>query len=336
MTLKREQNRNMPIGYETKRHWNKRFQKESHFEWLLEWDHYESLVLPYLTSLGVQKLHSGGASPYRVLHLGCGNSSLGVDFANWAVVYRKRASEVQDQSGNEAPFLVVTNVDFSNVVITNMKERYPPEDFEQHGVQLEWICGDARTLRSLPSDHYDLVIDKSCFDALVCGGREHARKAVRALQRVAKLDAVWVMISYSTNREEYVLKDAGDEDGPQEGDAPSGVDETVEADNPEEEEEETSTEGVNRSWHILGRLPILVEAREDTADNVEADSVDNSVPLAAEDAPQTEKPTEEVTEPRKQGRKKRRGKKKDGPGAGTSAKEPDVYHYAYVWQLRVA
>lgn len=77
----------------------------------------------------------------RILVVGCGNAGL---------------SQQLFESGYHA----ITNMDLSPVVITSMTAQHP---------HMQWIAGDVTDMQSdFASGSFDIVLDKSCFDALLC------------------------------------------------------------------------------------------------------------------------------------------------------------------------
>jgi SAM-dependent methyltransferase len=78
----------------------------------------------------------------RILHLGCGNSSLTSDL--WHIGYRNQ-----------------TSVDFSQIVIDAMSKKY-------HDLGQRWAVEDVRDL-TLESGSMDVAIDKGTLDAMIHG-----------------------------------------------------------------------------------------------------------------------------------------------------------------------
>ena len=65
--------------------------------------------------------------------------------------------------------------------------------------ELKWEVMDVRNMR-YPSNFFDLIIDKSTIDALLCGDSSFMNTALmlKDCQRVLKPDAVYMSISYGT------------------------------------------------------------------------------------------------------------------------------------------
>ncbi|KAG0238910.1 Endothelin-converting enzyme 2 [Actinomortierella wolfii] len=72
----------MPIPFDSREYWQKRFEHEDTFEWLMPWEVLES----HLERLGILASEDDGRSSQKVLNLGCGNSTLPLDL--YRVGYR--------------------------------------------------------------------------------------------------------------------------------------------------------------------------------------------------------------------------------------------------------
>jgi len=79
----------------------------------------------------------------KVLILGCGNSSFGQKM-------------LQDGWGS------VVNIDFSSVVIEQMKKKY-----EDYSDSMEFICADITKSFPFADESFDLIICKGTFDAIL-------------------------------------------------------------------------------------------------------------------------------------------------------------------------
>jgi len=62
---------------------------------------------------------------------------------------------------------------------------------------MKWDVMDVREM-SYPSDEFDIAIDKSTIDALLCGESAfvNVAKMTREVQRVLKPNGVYLVISY--------------------------------------------------------------------------------------------------------------------------------------------
>jgi len=96
----------------------------------------------------------------RVLHVGCGNSTLADALFHTA--------GIRDQ----------TLLDVSDVCIQQQTTRCA-------AAAVPCVCrtGDVRQLpRLFPAASFDVVIDKGCFDSLVCSGERSRENAIEMLQ----------------------------------------------------------------------------------------------------------------------------------------------------------
>ncbi|GMK57841.1 hypothetical protein CspeluHIS016_0406750 [Cutaneotrichosporon spelunceum] len=121
-------------GYGTREYWEKRYAAEPegyHFDWILKPD--------YL--LGLVRDITGGQTDVRILMLGCGNSLL---------------SEVLYDAG----YTQIVNIDYSAVVIQQMKERHA-----QARPAMTWLEMDVTDLQF--GEEFDVVIDKATMDAML-------------------------------------------------------------------------------------------------------------------------------------------------------------------------
>ena len=143
-------------------YWEKRYedQKGKTFDWL---EDYESLKRI------IEGLVSKSA---RVLVLGCGNAELGEDMYNDG-------------------YFNISNIDISAVVIQQMKDR----NLEKP--EMTWDVMDVRDLK-FPTQSFDIAIDKSTIDALLCGEDAYVNvaKMTREVQRVLKVGGYYMVISY--------------------------------------------------------------------------------------------------------------------------------------------
>ena len=118
--------------YREQTYWEKRFQTEDQYEWLCTYNDLQDYIKRDLKEED------------KIIVLGCGNSTFSSDLC-------------------DAGFSNVTSVDFSTAVINAMRKKY-----ELSHPTLEWIVSDVRNLKEIPSNMFDVVIDKACLDALVC------------------------------------------------------------------------------------------------------------------------------------------------------------------------
>ncbi|KAI9704299.1 MAG: hypothetical protein M1836_007160 [Candelina mexicana] len=202
----------------TPEYWNKRYddtskdgEKASH-EWFR--------TFAQLRSFFEKELPAAETHP-RILHLGCGDS------------VRKKTLGRKDEMGKEMKLITLTadlfnlhytnqlSVDFSDVVITQMKAQHP---------HLEWRVEDVRKLE-LEDSSFDIAIDKGTLDAMLYGSpwdppdevRNRIRQYVNEVWRILKPKGKWLYVTYrqphfmkplllSGGRWELVVEDL--QDGP--------------------------------------------------------------------------------------------------------------------------
>ena len=80
----------------------------------------------------------------KILILGCGNADFSADLYD---------------EGYEN----IINVDISDVVIKQMADKH-----EEERPQMKWIVMDITDMKEFETDSFDLAIDKSTIDSLIC------------------------------------------------------------------------------------------------------------------------------------------------------------------------
>ncbi|ETN70798.1 methyltransferase domain protein, partial [Necator americanus] len=153
--------------YACREYWNERFLEEEQFEWLADFDAFKHLVLPHL------KLDS------RILHVGCGSSQMSVQLYNMG--YKN-----------------ITNVDYSEVLVDSRRSSFP---------NMKWICDDIRSLASIPSGSFDVVIEKATLEALLVTEKspwnpsdvalETIDSVFESIARVLTGDGIFISISFT-------------------------------------------------------------------------------------------------------------------------------------------
>jgi len=119
--------------YKTKEYWEKRYEKEpmtTTFEWFKGWPELKDTLVEHLNKEDV------------ILMLGCGNSKLSEDMYDEG--YQK-----------------IFNIDFSQIVISNMKMRNTKRDY------MIWETMDIKDM-AFDNNMFDVAIDKGTMDALLC------------------------------------------------------------------------------------------------------------------------------------------------------------------------
>lgn len=188
----------MPIDYSAHEYWETRLSKERDdgFEWLVPSD----ALLP-LVSLSTQALDKCDGSPVKVLHFGCGSSSLGAD------IRAHVGSTVEVYDGDYASSSLNPRTNAPHV---------PPL------VQVDVLSPQSLAAVS-PAGGWDLVIDKSTADAISCGpphsvpanstgavDKEAIQVLCENLAQFTRPGARWISVSYSASRFEF-LQGTGDQ-----------------------------------------------------------------------------------------------------------------------------
>ena len=153
-------------NYGDVKYWEERYKNSEYptFDWL---ENYQTLK-EIITSLNISK-ESG-----KILNLGCGNSEF---------------SENMYDDG----YHNIKNIDISHNVINLMKER------SKNRPEMTYEVMDVRDLK-FEDNYFDLAIDKSTIDALLCGDDAfiNVAKMIKEVQRVLKVGGYYMMISYGT------------------------------------------------------------------------------------------------------------------------------------------
>ena len=143
-------------------YWDQRYSKNdgSMFDWLEDWHSLKSMLSE------IMKPDS------KILVVGCGNAEL---------------SENMYDDG----FHNISNIDISSVVIKQMSER------NKDRTEMKYEVMDCTNMK-FPDNYFDIAIDKSTIDALLCGDNAYlmVAKLTKEVQRVLKTDGVYVAISY--------------------------------------------------------------------------------------------------------------------------------------------
>ena len=97
----------------------------------------------------------------QVLNLGCGNSLM--------------CEKMYDEGYQQ-----ITNNDISKICIQNMLERN-----ERRRPDMKWEVIDIKDMSTYANNSFDLVIDKSTIDAILCGNAPYIKK--NYLKDIAKI-----------------------------------------------------------------------------------------------------------------------------------------------------
>ena len=150
-------------NYGDKKYWEERYDEQNGttFDWL---EDYES-IKPIIDNLGIKK-------ESRILNVGCGNSEF---------------SEKMFDEGYTHNY----NIDICQNVIEFMKTR----NKDRKGLHFDVM--DASDM-AYKDESFDLIIDKSTIDALLCG--DHCfmlvAKMLKEISRVLKVGGYYIIISY--------------------------------------------------------------------------------------------------------------------------------------------
>jgi len=150
-------------AYGEKNYWNSRYEKETDFfEWYQPWTRINGSLRQIIKPNGI------------ALNIGCGNSQMSCDLL-------------------KEGFSKVVSIDFSDVVINQMKSRYSSEP------KLEWEVSDCTKLK-FGNAIFDYVFDKGTLDTIICG--ETSSKTVttyiREVSRVMKPGGFFILVSYGS------------------------------------------------------------------------------------------------------------------------------------------
>lgn len=120
-------------NYGDPKYWDKRYKDNEGtiFDWLEDYHSLKPLFEDYITK------------DQKIINLGCGNGAL--------------TEDMYDDG-----YTNITNIDISSVVINQMAER----NKERRGMRYE--VGDVTNMK-YEDNSFDVAIDKSTIDALLCG-----------------------------------------------------------------------------------------------------------------------------------------------------------------------
>ncbi|CAG9335385.1 ECE2 [Blepharisma stoltei] len=116
--------------YLNKEYWERRYENEETYDWLLRYPQVKEDISPYITPED------------KILVLGCGNSKFSEDL--YLDGYRN-----------------ITNIDISQIVIDKMQEKH------QDKPEMRWLVMNMLNMTFNPEE-FDVVIDKATMDVLQC------------------------------------------------------------------------------------------------------------------------------------------------------------------------
>ena len=153
-------------NYGDKKYWDDRYRKsgqDATFDWLESFATLKDILDQFLKSPDM-----------RILVLGCGNAEFSED--------------LYDEG-----YTNVVNVDISPVVIEQMAERN-----RETRPLMQWLVMDITDMSKFEPNSFDLAIDKSTIDALLCGDDSFLKVAMmlQQTQRVLKTGGQYFAISY--------------------------------------------------------------------------------------------------------------------------------------------
>ncbi|KAH0790006.1 Menaquinone biosynthesis methyltransferase [Histomonas meleagridis] len=143
-------------------YWNSRYEKTKGevFEWFQPWTELRIYVQKYLGNGGV------------ALNIGCGNSKMSADLLSSLITK-------------------VISIDFSDVVINQMKQKYQDEK------RLEWQTSSCTQMK-FQSNTFEYVFDKGTIDTLLCADNsiKQIDNSLKEIARVLKPGGYLISVSY--------------------------------------------------------------------------------------------------------------------------------------------
>lgn len=158
-------------------YWDERYTKQTEpFDWHQKWHG----VKHVFTELNVPR-------DAKVLNVGCGTSTF--------------SEEMSDNGYKD-----ITNIDASNVCIKKMQEIHKDRP------SLKFLLMDVCNMKDFLDESFDLVIDKACFDSIVCSDEslQNCDAMLTEISRILKPNGFYVMISHAqpAYRLNYIQKDS--------------------------------------------------------------------------------------------------------------------------------
>jgi hypothetical protein len=215
-----------PPDFSSQQYWETRFEKETSFEWLAR----SEVVLPIVLETFKEVIRAGTSntlsdeSPFRLLHFGCGSSSLGSDIQHYLDQAR-----IGSQPPSDAPQTADTDMNVNDIIslppIEVIDADYVPPNLLSDAprsvplIQLDVL--DPSSLASAsPEEGWDLLIDKSTADAISCGqdipdpttgtSTSPLHALLDNLAKFTRQGGRWISISYSATRYDCLQQDLPD------------------------------------------------------------------------------------------------------------------------------
>ena len=164
----------LKVGFDNPKYWIKRYEEDFQknetetwqpFEWYVSWNVLKQYMLPYISQC------------QKILHVGCGTSTLGIDMSIAGV------SEV-------------VNIDISKKVIEKMKEK--EKEYSNIENKLKWLVKDITTIESWCKDsQFDAVVDKGTIDSFCCSdiAARILTEVFRGISKALKSNGYFIVIS---------------------------------------------------------------------------------------------------------------------------------------------
>jgi len=156
-------------SYKDVEYWDSRYKVEQRYDWLADYGGVKHLLEDKLKKF---------KKDAKILHLGCGNSSLPLD------LYKDGWTNI-------------TNIDISEVVVDRMKEQHR---------QMDWITMDMTNM-TFSDDTFDIVLEKATLDSLLVEdkspwaqdtpGKKLVVSSLREVARVMKTGGMFVSITFT-------------------------------------------------------------------------------------------------------------------------------------------
>lgn len=161
--------------YGEKLFWDNRYGSENDpFDWLCDWNQLEATITPLITQTALNDDVTPKHVP-RILCVGCGNAPFSA------------------QMYYEGGFTNLINIDYSEVVIIQQKQKWP---------NLAWVFMDALDM-DFADNEFDIIVDKSLIDTTMCykSGKEATSLLFSELHRVLKPGGRLMMVSLHSEKE---------------------------------------------------------------------------------------------------------------------------------------
>ena len=164
--------------YGKQEYWEDRYQKDKEpFDWYQRYSGVKDMITQYIQP------------SFQILVVGCGNSKLSEDMF-------------------EDGYQNITNIDNSYNVIKQMTDHY-----KEKIPQMTFKVMDTKSLQ-FEDGSFDAVIDKACFDSILCGDGSgpNSENMLNEIHRVLSPNGVYICISYGVpeNRMGYFNKGGDD------------------------------------------------------------------------------------------------------------------------------